>query len=90
MPNYKLAWCNQCQDWHRPPQPQNHKGFHTDPFGTRYIPFLPTQTCTHCGGSIEYDRNYGGWLHSPGLFGRYAFRQCLITPAQWADAQPVT
>jgi hypothetical protein len=79
--NYRTEWCVQCQDDHRPPQPQNHKMFHTDPFGTRFIPEIPDQQCIHCGWWIQYERTWGGWVHY-GAYGKV--RQCSITPAKTA------
>lgn len=86
MPNYRTEWCVRCQDEHRPPQPQNHKVFHTDAFGTRYVPEIPDQRCIHCGWSIKYDRTWGGWLHYGPNGGQ---RQCVIhTGSKWDQAQP--
>ena len=80
--NYRLQWCVRCQDFHRPPQPQNHKMFHTDPFATRYIPEIPGRLCRHCGWPIEYDRAWGGWYHD----GWFKTKECgYITRSTHAE-----
>lgn len=84
--NYRTAWCVQCQDDHRPPQPQNNKGFHTDPFGTRYIPEIPNRFCCHCRRIITYDRTYGGWYHH-GY--RHGYKQCEAPPIHYTYATPL-
>lgn len=69
--NYRTEWCATCQEDHRPTQRYHSaacndtltKVFHTDPFGTRYIPEISDQRCIHCGWFIQYDRTWGGWVH---------------------------
>lgn len=78
--NYRLVWCTLCQDMHRPPQPAQHKAFHTDPFATRYIPEIPNQTCTNCSLAIRYNRHWGGWYHVDQLF-RACPVQTIVTAA---------
>lgn len=85
--NYKLAWCTQCQDYHRPPQPQNHKMFHTDLFATRYIPEIPDQRCSHCGRLITYNRAWGGWNHVSGPL-PWAYKQCMPLSMDYTYAEP--
>lgn len=83
--NYKTVWCVKCQDHHRPSQPTRHVVFHTDPFGTRYIPEIPNRYCLHCCRIISYDRNYGGWYHH-GY--RHGYKQCESPPIQYTYATP--